>query len=223
MHTRKGWSQLPTTIASSSYNVPPKMARLETKSVGRKARLCRDDFMWSGCLQLAGTPSILASVGRDFLLSKTCFSLSVSRRYGDTTSMELAIVMFAMKIWRQYLYGERFNVFSDHKSLKYLTKEILEIDKVEDFSLGEDGILRCKERVCAPPRFKIKEARFRKRSYEKNQRPKELAPSFREAKAQFNVSSANRWLIGNDYPIFRRFAKNFCFWISLGVGMKFYP
>nr|KYP44182.1 Retrovirus-related Pol polyprotein from transposon 297 family [Cajanus cajan] len=34
--------------------------------------------------------------------------------------LELASVVFALKIWRHYLYGARFNVFSDHKSLKYL-------------------------------------------------------------------------------------------------------
>ena len=34
--------------------------------------------------------------------------------------MELAAVIFALKIWRHYLYGEQFEVFSDHKSLKYI-------------------------------------------------------------------------------------------------------
>ena len=34
--------------------------------------------------------------------------------------LELAAVIFALKIWRHYLYGEQFIVYSDHKSLKYL-------------------------------------------------------------------------------------------------------
>ena len=34
--------------------------------------------------------------------------------------MELVAVVFALKIWRYYLYGEQFEVFSDHKSLKYI-------------------------------------------------------------------------------------------------------
>ena len=34
--------------------------------------------------------------------------------------MELAVVVFALKIWRHYLYGEEFEVYSDHKSLKYI-------------------------------------------------------------------------------------------------------
>ncbi|XP_057742828.1 uncharacterized protein LOC130961132 [Arachis stenosperma] len=35
-----------------------------------------------------------------------------------THDLELAIVVFALKIWRHYLYGVKFYVFSDHKSLK---------------------------------------------------------------------------------------------------------
>ena len=34
--------------------------------------------------------------------------------------MELAAVVFALKIWRHYLYGAEFEVYSDHKSLKYI-------------------------------------------------------------------------------------------------------
>ena len=34
--------------------------------------------------------------------------------------MELAAVVFSLKIRRHYLYGEQFEVFSDHKSLKYI-------------------------------------------------------------------------------------------------------
>ena len=37
-----------------------------------------------------------------------------------THYIELAAVVFALKIWRQYLYGEEFEVYSDHKSLKYI-------------------------------------------------------------------------------------------------------
>ena len=34
--------------------------------------------------------------------------------------IELAAVVFALKIWRHYLYGEEFEVYLDHKSLKYI-------------------------------------------------------------------------------------------------------
>ncbi|XP_039056314.1 uncharacterized protein LOC120199222 [Hibiscus syriacus] len=37
-----------------------------------------------------------------------------------THDLELAAVIFALKIWRHYLYGEKCYIFTDHKSLKYL-------------------------------------------------------------------------------------------------------
>ncbi|XP_027158420.1 uncharacterized protein LOC113760043 [Coffea eugenioides] len=37
-----------------------------------------------------------------------------------THDLELAAVIFALKKWRHYLYGVTFEVFTDHKSLKYL-------------------------------------------------------------------------------------------------------
>nr|GFD39619.1 hypothetical protein [Tanacetum cinerariifolium] len=35
-----------------------------------------------------------------------------------THDLELAVVVFALKIWRHYLYGKSCDVFIDHKSLK---------------------------------------------------------------------------------------------------------
>ncbi|KAA3466326.1 ty3-gypsy sub-class retrotransposonable element polyprotein [Gossypium australe] len=37
-----------------------------------------------------------------------------------THDLELTAIVFALKIWRHYLYGKKCHVFSDHKSLKYL-------------------------------------------------------------------------------------------------------
>ena len=37
-----------------------------------------------------------------------------------THGLELVVVVFALKIWRHYLYGEQCEIFIDHKSLKYL-------------------------------------------------------------------------------------------------------
>ena len=37
-----------------------------------------------------------------------------------TQDMELAAVVFTLKIWCHYLYGEQFEVYSDHKSMKYI-------------------------------------------------------------------------------------------------------
>ena len=37
-----------------------------------------------------------------------------------THDLELAAVVFALKIWRHYLYGNRCEIFTDHQSLKYI-------------------------------------------------------------------------------------------------------
>jgi len=46
--------------------------------------------------------------------------LKVHERNYPIHDLELAIIVFALKIWRHYLYGAQFRVFSNHKSLKYL-------------------------------------------------------------------------------------------------------
>ncbi|KAL0401650.1 UNVERIFIED_CONTAM: hypothetical protein Slati_4194900 [Sesamum latifolium] len=38
----------------------------------------------------------------------------------QTHDLELAAIVHALKIWRHYLYGETFHIFTDHKSLKYI-------------------------------------------------------------------------------------------------------
>ena len=71
--------------------------------------------------------------------------LKVHERNYPTHDLELAAVVFVLKLWRHYLYGSRFEVYSDHKSLKYLfdQKELnmrqrrwLEFLKDYDFGLN---------------------------------------------------------------------------------------
>ena len=37
-----------------------------------------------------------------------------------THDLELAAIVFALKLWRHYLYGEKCEIYTDHKSLKYI-------------------------------------------------------------------------------------------------------
>ena len=37
-----------------------------------------------------------------------------------THDLELDAIVFQVKIWRHYFYGEKCEIFTDHKSLKYL-------------------------------------------------------------------------------------------------------
>ena len=40
-----------------------------------------------------------------------------------THDMKLVAIVFALKIWRHYLYEERCFIYTDHKSLKYLPSQ----------------------------------------------------------------------------------------------------
>nr|CBL94133.1 putative polyprotein (retrotransposon protein) [Malus domestica] len=46
--------------------------------------------------------------------------LKTHERNYPTHDLELAAIVFALKIWRHYLYGEKCKIFTDHKSLQYL-------------------------------------------------------------------------------------------------------
>jgi len=54
------------------------------------------------------------------VVAYTLRQLKIHEKYYRSHDLELADVVFALKIWRHYLYGPRFQVFSNLKSLKYL-------------------------------------------------------------------------------------------------------
>ena len=40
-----------------------------------------------------------------------------------THDLELAVIVFALKIWRHYLFGEKCIIYTNHKILKYLMNQ----------------------------------------------------------------------------------------------------
>jgi hypothetical protein len=46
--------------------------------------------------------------------------LKKCERNYPTHDLEFATVVFALKSWRHYLYGETCDIYTDHKSLKYI-------------------------------------------------------------------------------------------------------
>ena len=46
--------------------------------------------------------------------------LKVHERNSLTNDLELASALFALKIWRHYMYGFNFDIFTEHKSLQYV-------------------------------------------------------------------------------------------------------
>ena len=56
-----------------------------------------------------------------------------------THDLELAAMVFALKIWRHYLYGEMCQIFTAHKSLKYLlTQKELNLRQRRSLELIKD-------------------------------------------------------------------------------------
>ena len=56
-----------------------------------------------------------------------------------THDLELATMVFSLKIWCYYLYGVHVDIFTDHKSLKYVfTHKELNLRKRIWLELSED-------------------------------------------------------------------------------------
>ena len=71
-----------------------------------------------------------------------------------THDLELVAIVFALKIWRHYLYGEKCFIYTNHKSLKYLPSQrehnlrqqrwmelIKDYDCVIDYHLGKANVV----------------------------------------------------------------------------------
>jgi hypothetical protein len=60
-----------------------------------------------------------------------------------THDLELAVVVHALKIWRHYLMGKSYELYTDHKSLKYIfTQSNLNLrqrrwlELIKDYDIG---------------------------------------------------------------------------------------
>ena len=49
--------------------------------------------------------------------------LKVHEKNYPTHDLEIATLVFALKIWRHYLYGVHVDVFTDHKSIQYVSTQ----------------------------------------------------------------------------------------------------
>ncbi|GJR07740.1 ty3-gypsy retrotransposon protein [Tanacetum coccineum] len=79
-----------------------------------------------------------------------------------THDLELAAVVFALKIWRHYLYGEACDIFTDHKKRLdvefcvrgsggyWASMRIEKTVKHTEFSVDDDGVVWFEDRLCVP-------------------------------------------------------------------------
>nr|GEX59100.1 putative reverse transcriptase domain-containing protein [Tanacetum cinerariifolium] len=60
---------------------------------------------------------------RDKVISYASRQLKIHEKNYTTHDLELGAVVFALKIWRHYLYGTKCMVFTDHKSLQHILNQ----------------------------------------------------------------------------------------------------
>ncbi|GJT95265.1 putative reverse transcriptase domain-containing protein [Tanacetum coccineum] len=58
---------------------------------------------------------------REKVISYASRQLKIHEKNYTTHDLELGAVVFALKIWRHYLYGTKCTVFTDHKSLQHIS------------------------------------------------------------------------------------------------------
>nr|GFC33301.1 putative reverse transcriptase domain-containing protein [Tanacetum cinerariifolium] len=57
---------------------------------------------------------------REKVISYASRQLKIHKKNYTTPDLELGAVVFALKIWRHYLYGTKCTVFTNHKSLQHI-------------------------------------------------------------------------------------------------------
>ncbi|KAG8496767.1 hypothetical protein CXB51_007985 [Gossypium anomalum] len=79
------------------------------------------EFVIYSDASLTGLGCVLMQEGK--VVAYASRQLKPHKKNYPTHDLELAAIVFALKIWRHYLYGEKCRIFTDHKSLKYLMNQ----------------------------------------------------------------------------------------------------
>ncbi|KAJ0800591.1 putative nucleotidyltransferase, Ribonuclease H [Helianthus annuus] len=80
-----------------------------------------DDFVVYCDASIQGLGCVLMQ--RDKVIAYASRQLKVHERNYTTHDLELGAVVFALKIWRHYLYGTRCTIYTDHRSLEHILKQ----------------------------------------------------------------------------------------------------
>nr|GEY48343.1 putative reverse transcriptase domain-containing protein [Tanacetum cinerariifolium] len=79
--------------------------------------ICSEDFVVYCDASHKGLGVILMQ--REKVIAYASCQLKIHEKNYTTHDLELGSVVFALKIWRHYLYGTKCTVFIDHTSLLY--------------------------------------------------------------------------------------------------------
>ena len=82
---------------------------------------CDREYVIFSDASLNGLGCVLMQEGK--VVAYASRQLKPHERNYPTHDLELASIVFALKIWRHYLYGEKCFIYTDHKSLKFLPSQ----------------------------------------------------------------------------------------------------
>ena len=82
---------------------------------------CGKEYVIFSDASLNGLGCVLMQEGK--VVAYASRQLKPHEKNYPTHDLELAAIIFALKIWRHYLYGEKCFIYTDHKSLKYLPSQ----------------------------------------------------------------------------------------------------
>ena len=82
---------------------------------------CGKEYVIYSDASLNGLGCVLMQEGK--VVAYASRQLKPHEKNYPTHDLELAAIVFVLKIWRHYLYGEKCFIYTDHKSLKYLPSQ----------------------------------------------------------------------------------------------------
>ena len=113
---------------------------------------CGREYVIFSDASLNGLGCVLMQEGK--VIAYASRQLKPHEKNYPTHDLELAAIVFALKIWRHYLYGEKCFIYTNHKSLKYLPSQrelnlrqrrwmelIKDYDCVIDYHLGKANVV----------------------------------------------------------------------------------
>ncbi|GKC52050.1 putative reverse transcriptase domain-containing protein [Tanacetum coccineum] len=80
-----------------------------------------EDFVFYCDASLKGYGAVMMQ--REKVIAYAYRQLKVHEENCTTHDLELGAVVFALRLWRHYLYGTKCVIFTDHKSLKYIMNQ----------------------------------------------------------------------------------------------------
>ncbi|GKB66771.1 putative reverse transcriptase domain-containing protein [Tanacetum coccineum] len=114
-----------------------KIAKPMTKLTQKKVKFewGSEDFIVYCDASIKGLGVVLMQ--REKVIAYASRQLKIHEKNYTTHDLELGAVVFALKIWRHYLYGTKCTVFTDHKSLQHI------LDQGAEYARQSHSVYNC--------------------------------------------------------------------------------